>query len=64
VGALAIHRWVRPVCYQDFPQSCLLDELKDGNPLGILRTINGTSTRDAVGQKPEHLHGAHVFNKI
>lgn len=64
VGALAIYRWVRPVCYQDFPQSCLLDELKNENPLGIVRMVNGTLTRDAVGQKPEHLHGAHVFNRI
>ena len=64
VGTLAIYRWVRPVCYQDFPQSCLLSEVKDENPLGILRMINGKLTRDAVGQKPEQLHGTHVFNKI
>lgn len=64
VGALAIHRWVRPVCYQNFPQSCLLDELKDHNPFGIIRKINGTMTRDAVGQKPEMLHGQHVFTKL
>ena len=64
VGVLAINRWVRPVCYQDFPQSCLLDELKDANPLGIARTINGTLTRDPVGQNGERLHAAHAFHKI
>ncbi len=64
VGALAINRWVRPVCYQDFPQSCLSDELKDENPLGIVRTVNGTLTRDTLGHKPEALHGQHVFRKI
>jgi NADP-dependent aldehyde dehydrogenase len=48
VGSQAIFRFARPVCYQDFPQACLPDELKNENPLGIWRTINGTMTRDAV----------------
>lgn len=41
VGTLAIYRFTRPVCYQDFPQSSLPDELKDENPLGIWRLENG-----------------------
>jgi alpha-ketoglutaric semialdehyde dehydrogenase len=41
VGTLAIHRFTRPVCYQDFPQHLLPPELKDENPLGIWRLING-----------------------
>lgn len=53
VGTLAIYRFVRPVCYQDFPQAALPEELKDGNPLGILRLVNGTYTRDAVGATAE-----------
>ncbi|HZP06692.1 MAG TPA: aldehyde dehydrogenase (NADP(+)) [Terracidiphilus sp.] len=48
VGTQAIYRFVRPVCYQDFPQAALPDELKDENPLGIWRLINGQFTRDAV----------------
>jgi 2,5-dioxopentanoate dehydrogenase len=48
VGTQAIYRFVRPVCYQDFPQTALPDELKDENPLGIWRLINGQFTRDAV----------------
>ncbi len=48
VGSQAIFRFARPVCYQDFPQACLPDELKNENPLGIWRMINGTMTRDAV----------------
>ncbi|MEI6948116.1 aldehyde dehydrogenase (NADP(+)) [Paraflavisolibacter sp. H34] len=41
VGTLAIHRFTRPVCYQDFPQSLLPEELKEENPLGIWRLVNG-----------------------
>lgn len=50
VGSLAIYRFARPVCYQDFPQSVLPDALKDQNPHGILRMINGQHSRDAVAQ--------------
>jgi len=48
VGSQAIFRFVRPVCYQDFPQAALPTELKDDNPLGILRLVDGVYTRDAV----------------
>jgi NADP-dependent aldehyde dehydrogenase len=48
VGSQAIYRFARPVCFQDFPQALLPDELKDENPLGIWRMINGALTRDAV----------------
>ncbi|MBN2775823.1 MAG: aldehyde dehydrogenase (NADP(+)), partial [Prolixibacteraceae bacterium] len=41
VGTAAIKRFSRPVCYQDFPQSVLPNELKDGNPLNIWRMENG-----------------------
>ncbi len=52
VGTQAILRFVRPVCYQDFPQAALPVELKDENPLGILRLVDGAYTRDALGRKP------------
>ncbi len=48
VGTYSIYRFVRPVCYQDFPQASLPVELKNGNPLGIMRLIDGQLTRDAV----------------
>ncbi len=48
VGTQAILRFVRPVCYQDFPQAALPDELKDENPLGIWRLVNGALTRDPL----------------
>jgi NADP-dependent aldehyde dehydrogenase len=48
VGTQAIYRFVRPVCYQDFPQAALPDELKNENPLGIWRLFDGEFTRAAV----------------
>lgn len=41
VGTAALLRFVRPVCYQDFPPSLLPDALRDENPLGIRRTVDG-----------------------
>jgi acyl-CoA reductase-like NAD-dependent aldehyde dehydrogenase len=41
VGAHAIKRFVRPIAFQDMPQDLLPDALKDGNPLGIMRQVNG-----------------------
>jgi 2,5-dioxopentanoate dehydrogenase len=49
VGTQAIYRFARPVCYQDFPEAALPDELKNANPLGILRMVNGAMTRDPIG---------------
>jgi 2,5-dioxopentanoate dehydrogenase len=48
VGTYSIYRFVRPVCFQDFPQSALPEELKDGNPLGIWRLVDGNWMREAV----------------
>ena len=41
VGTQAIFRFTRLVCYQGFPDSTLPDELKESNPLGIWRMIDG-----------------------
>jgi NADP-dependent aldehyde dehydrogenase len=41
VGTAAIFRFVRPVCYQNFPGAMLPEELKDNNPLDIWRLVNG-----------------------
>jgi NADP-dependent aldehyde dehydrogenase len=41
VGTAAITRFTRPVCYQNFPDTLLPDELKYANPLGIWRLVNG-----------------------
>jgi len=45
VGTLAIFRFARPVCYQDFPDVALPDELKNQNSLGIWRMVDGELTR-------------------
>jgi NADP-dependent aldehyde dehydrogenase len=47
VGTAAIHRFARPVAYQNFPQSSLPVELQDANPRGIWRLVDGAMTRDA-----------------
>ena len=41
VGTLAIRRFLRPVCYQDVPEALLPEALRPGNPLGILRRVDG-----------------------
>jgi 2,5-dioxopentanoate dehydrogenase len=41
VGSLAIYRFARPVCFQNFPPSQLPPELQDENPLGIRRLRDG-----------------------
>ncbi|MGK2912611.1 MAG: aldehyde dehydrogenase (NADP(+)) [Sphingobium sp.] len=42
VGSLAIARFLRPVSYQDLPQALLPEALRDGNPLGLPRRVDGT----------------------
>ncbi|WP_440468231.1 aldehyde dehydrogenase (NADP(+)) [Pseudomonas sp. YH-1] len=48
VGGLAIDRFLRPVCYQNYPDALLPEALKDANPLGIARLVDGETTRNAV----------------
>ena len=40
VGADGIKRFARPICYQNWPDELLPDELKNKNPLKIWRTVN------------------------
>lgn len=48
VGTLAIDRFLRPVCFQNYPDALLPEALKDGNPLGIQRLVDGKHTADAL----------------
>jgi NADP-dependent aldehyde dehydrogenase len=48
VGSLAIERFLRPVSYQDMPDSLLPEALKSSNPLKINRRIDG---KIALAQK-------------
>jgi len=52
VGSLAIDRFLRPVCFQNYPDSLLPDALKDANPLGIPRLVNGLPCQRASGSMP------------
>ena len=47
VGTAAIHRFARPVAYQNFPSSLLPLELRDENPRKIWRLIDGELTKDS-----------------
>ncbi|MFC4723248.1 aldehyde dehydrogenase (NADP(+)) [Geojedonia litorea] len=48
VGIHSIKRWVRPFSYQDWPNNLLPNELKNENPLGILRNLNGKLTNQSI----------------
>lgn len=49
VGAGAITRFARFVAYQDTPDNLLPAALRNDNPLGILRSVDGHVTRDPIG---------------
>jgi NADP-dependent aldehyde dehydrogenase len=42
VGTAAIERFLRPVAYQDLPESVLPEPLQDANPWGVPQRIDGT----------------------
>jgi NADP-dependent aldehyde dehydrogenase len=48
VGSAAIRRFVRPLAFQNTPQSLLPPALRDDNPLGIMRLVNGEWTKQAI----------------
>jgi NADP-dependent aldehyde dehydrogenase len=45
VGTTSIERFLRPVCYQDFPADLLPEALADSNPLDLWRRRDGEITR-------------------
>jgi alpha-ketoglutaric semialdehyde dehydrogenase len=48
VGPAAIRRWARPVCYQHAPEAVLPAELRNANPLGIARVVDGIRMTDPI----------------
>ena len=48
VGMNAIYRFMRPIAFQNVPDALLPDPLKDGNPLGIMRQVDGVNTAAAL----------------
>lgn len=45
VGGRALERFARLVCFQDAPDPLLPEELRNGNPAGIWRMVNGERGR-------------------
>ncbi|WP_404343715.1 aldehyde dehydrogenase (NADP(+)) [Vreelandella venusta] len=41
VGSAAIFRFLRPVCYQALPEGLLPEAIRDGNPEGVSRLVDG-----------------------
>lgn len=50
VGPFAMKRWARPVCFQNTPDAFLAPELRNANPLGIRRLVNGEWTTAPIGR--------------
>jgi NADP-dependent aldehyde dehydrogenase len=48
VGTAAMLRFARPHCYQGYADELLPPELRNGNPLGIERLVDGRLTREAI----------------
>lgn len=48
VGTNAIYRFTRAVCYQNYPHNLLPHDLKNENPLKILRKVNSEFTNAAI----------------
>lgn len=48
VGTAAIQRFLRPVCFQNFPDALLPDALKNNNPLQLTRLLNGAPSNAAI----------------
>jgi 2,5-dioxopentanoate dehydrogenase len=48
VGADGIKRFARPVCFQNWSNDLLPQELKNENPLQLWRTVNNNLTKDPI----------------
>lgn len=47
VGALAIQRFLRPVCYQNLPDPLLPAALRSDNPLQVMRRVDGVLVKES-----------------
>lgn len=48
VGTAALLRFARPVCYQNFADALLPEALRNANPLGLMRLLDGKLSRDPL----------------
>jgi NADP-dependent aldehyde dehydrogenase len=46
IGTGSILRFVRPVCYQGFPDGALPEELRNQNTRGVWRLVDNELTKD------------------
>lgn len=53
VGADAITRFLRPVCFQNYPQELLPEFLRDANVHNLYRRLNGVLCKDHVVHKKD-----------
>jgi len=51
VGTAAIYRFARPISWQGMPAALQPAELRNENPLSILRVVNGVRTKQPVGEE-------------
>ena len=61
VGTLAIERYLRPVCYQNYPDHLLPLALQNTNPLGIARLVNGEMSKAAFNFLKEFIQVMNSF---
>jgi 2,5-dioxopentanoate dehydrogenase len=54
VGADGIKRFARPVCFQNWNDELLPQELKNKNPLSLWRTVNNQLTKDVIPLQQMH----------
>ena len=48
VGTDAVFRWLRPITYQDCPNTLLPEALRNENPLALTRTVDGQQTQASL----------------
>ncbi|MEZ4701919.1 MAG: aldehyde dehydrogenase (NADP(+)) [Rhodothermales bacterium] len=48
IGTGAIFRFARPICYQNFPDAALPEELRNRNAAGVWRLVNNAMTQGDV----------------
>jgi NADP-dependent aldehyde dehydrogenase len=58
VGATSIRRFLRPVSYQGVPDALLPPELRDANPLGLPRRVDGRSEVPAADGRTRSRSGS------
>lgn len=60
VGVSAVRRFQRPVAYQNLPDALLPEALRDANPLGLPRRVNGRIHSGHVGDSGDVRDRGHV----